>query len=149
MDRAQVAANLDQIATPGGTVGIVSDSHPDNRPRDDWEPVTAEVRSRYLRPQRRAGSGTYEHLAEGHSALPVLPRRHPAMGPHHPRTLDEVIGLQFSFSYSTHTPLGDHIAEQGGKFEEHVRTEALIAARSKVDSAGGRNRPPVTEVPVA
>lgn len=34
-----------------------------------------------------------------------------------PRTLDEVIGLQFSFSYSTPAPLGDHIAE----FEADLR----------------------------
>ncbi|WP_344396507.1 hypothetical protein [Streptomyces vastus] len=95
-------------------------------------------------PERRAGSGTYSHPKERHQdgPLPVLQRRHRPLGLHHHPHLDEVLGLQFSYSYSSPAQLGDQkdaferdvrraLTEfsPAGTFDELVRAEAIIATR--------------------
>lgn len=62
MDRARVARDLDQIIEPGGAVVLASG---DLEPAP-WRQVVDEVRTRYLGPERRAGSGTYSHPKERH-----------------------------------------------------------------------------------
>ena len=101
---------------------------------------------RYLGPGRRAGSGTYTHPNEPHqvvvarspfSQVDVVGRDRVVT-----RTLEEVVGLQFSYSFSSPAQLGadkDAFAEDlraalravgtSGRFTEHVRTEAIIATR--------------------
>ena len=108
--------------------------------------VVADVRVRYLGPDRRAGSGTYSHPKEPHQ---VVVARSPFSRLEtggwdwtvH-RSLEEVIGLQLSYSFSSPAQLGPHRAafeedlrtalaafNPSGRFEEHIRTEAIIATR--------------------
>ena len=108
--------------------------------------VVTQVRNRYLGPDRRAGSGTYSHPAERHqdvlarSPFPHIETAH--WDRLHTRTLDEVVGYQFSLSYSSPAQLGpdkdafEHDLRQAltqfqpdGRFDELIRTEAIIATR--------------------
>jgi hypothetical protein len=147
MDRDQVLRDLDQLIQPGGAVVLASGGakHEDIEPAP-WLDVIAEVRTRYLGPERRAGSGTYSHPKERHQdVLARSPFSH--IETTHwdrtlTRTLDEVIGLQFSYSYSSPAQLGPHkdafehdlrealtAFNPTGRFDELVRTEAIIATR--------------------
>ncbi|WP_225446792.1 methyltransferase type 11 [Streptacidiphilus sp. PB12-B1b] len=120
-------------------------------PHDDvapppWLAVVADVRERYLGPVRRAGSGTYTEPAERHE--PVLARsafcRMEAVQWDRvlERDLDQVVGLQFSYSFSSPLQLGSAkdafeaelraaltAAVPDGRYRELVRTEAVIATR--------------------
>lgn len=146
MDRERVARDLNQIITPGGAIVLASGPAPGEVEPPPWAAVIAEVRTRYLGPERRAGSGSYRHPAERHQD--VLAR-----GPFShiqtarwdrtiTRTLDEVVFLQFSYSYSSAIQLGPDLrafeadlrdallaTHPDGCFTELVRTEALFATR--------------------
>ncbi|WP_053726550.1 class I SAM-dependent methyltransferase [Streptomyces sp. WM6378] len=146
MDRDQVARDLDRIIEPGGAIVLASGGAPGDLEPADWRHVVDEVRTRYLGPERRAGSGTYSHPTERHQdVLARSPFSHidTAHWDHTlTRSVDEVIGLQFSYSYSSTVQLGDHkdaferdlrqaLSEfnPAGVFDEAVRTEAIIATR--------------------
>jgi ubiquinone/menaquinone biosynthesis C-methylase UbiE len=146
MNRERVARDLDRIVASSGGIVVVSGGAPGDVEPPAWAGVIAEVRTRYLGPDRRAGSGTYSHPTEGHRE--VLARS--PFGQIEvvrwdrtvTRTLDEVVGLQFSYSYSSPAQLGPDrsafeadvrealaAAYPDGRFEELVRTEAIIATR--------------------
>lgn len=146
MDRPAVLAALDAIVAPGGGVVIASGPHPDEVTPPPWQAAIDAVRARYLGPERRAGSGTYTHPPERH--LVVLERSPFAavetatwsQAVH--RGLDQVIGLQLSYSYSAPALLAERQdaftadlraaltqAHPSGDFTEHLDTEALIATR--------------------
>jgi ubiquinone/menaquinone biosynthesis C-methylase UbiE len=145
-DRDALLATLDTLITPDGAVVVIGGPAPGIMRPPAWADTIAEIRMRYLGPERRAGSSTYEHPVDSHAD--VLQRsafsriettrweRVVA------RTLDEVIGLQFSYSYSSSAQLGpdkssfaadvrDALMDlnPSGTFEETVHTEALIAFR--------------------
>lgn len=146
MNREQVARDLDAIITPSGGIVVVSGGAPGDVEPPAWASVIAEVRTRYLGPDRRAGSGIYNHPADGHreilarspfAQIEVVRWDHAVT-----RTLEEVVGLQFSYSYSSPAQLGPDrsafeadvrealtAAYPDGRFEELVRTEAIIATR--------------------
>lgn len=146
MDRGQILHDLDQLIQPEGAVVLASGGAPGDMEPPPWRQVIDEVRTRYLGPERRAGSGTYSHPAEGHQdILARSPFSHVETARWDrtlTRTLDEVIGLQFSYSYSSPAQLGDHkdaferdlraaltAFSPDGRFDENVRTEATIATR--------------------
>ncbi|MFF4647760.1 class I SAM-dependent methyltransferase [Streptomyces sp. NPDC001389] len=146
MNRAQTLTDLDRLIAPGGILLIVSDGHPEQRPHDPWEAVAAEVRARYLGPARRAGSGTYEHPEQGHQEIlassPFAEAETYRWDRTIPRTLDDLIGLTFSFSFSTPALFGDQVNayetdlraallahQPDGQFTETIHTEALITTR--------------------
>ncbi|MFK0179627.1 class I SAM-dependent methyltransferase [Streptomyces xanthochromogenes] len=146
MDRAQVARDLDEIIEPGGAIVLASGGAPGDLEPAPWRNIVDEVRARYLGPERRAGSGTYSHPAQRHQdvlARSPFSQIDTARWDHTlTRTLDEVIGLQFSYSYSSTVQLGDYkdaferdlrqaLSELNpeGVFDEVVRTEAIIATR--------------------
>ncbi|MEV4744683.1 class I SAM-dependent methyltransferase [Streptomyces sp. NPDC049555] len=86
-------------------------SRPPARP-PAWLEVVAEVRTRYLGPERRAGSGTYSHPKESDQDVLARSPFSRIEVAHWDRTvtrdLDSVIGLQFSYSYSSPDQLGDN-----------------------------------------
>ncbi|MEV5507874.1 class I SAM-dependent methyltransferase [Streptomyces orinoci] len=146
MDRDQTLRDLGQLITPEGAVIIASGGAPDDLEPAPWLDLIAEVRTRYLGPERRAGSGTYTHPKEHHQEVlarsPFANVETIRWDRTLTRTLDEVIGLQFSYSYSSPAQLGAHkdaferdlrqaLTEFNptGTFDEVVRTEAIIATR--------------------
>ncbi|MFV2216373.1 class I SAM-dependent methyltransferase [Actinomadura sp. LOL_016] len=146
MDRDQALRELDQLIEPDGAVVLASGGAPGDIEPAPWLQVIADVRTRYLGPQRRAGSSTYTHPTERHQDVlarsPFSDIDTISWDRTLTRTLDEVIGLQFSYSYSSPAQLGDrkdafeHDLRQAltdfapaGTFDEVVRTEAIIAGR--------------------
>lgn len=145
-DRHQTLRDLDRIIEPKGGVVLASGGGPGDIEPAPWLDVIAEVRTRYLGHDRRAGSGTYQHPAERHeevlaqSAFGNIETR--VWDRTITRTLDDVIGLQFSYSYSSPALLGaDKDAfdadlrealtkfSPDGTFHELVRTELIIGVR--------------------
>ncbi|MDX3247558.1 class I SAM-dependent methyltransferase [Streptomyces sp. ME18-1-4] len=145
-ERDVLLSALDKLVTPDGAVVVLGGPAPGAIEPPAWLEVVAEVRTRYLGPERRAGSGTYTHPTESHQdVLARSPFSHIEVV-HWDRTitrdLDSVVGLQFSYSYSSTAQLGDkkdafeddlrraltEFSPQG-IFDEFVRTEAIIATR--------------------
>ena len=146
MDRDQVLVDLDQLLAPGGAVVIVSGGAPGTNQPPAWAQTITDIRTRYLGAQRRAGSTTYTHPPERHAD--VLAR---SVFSHVEtaewtwcieRDLDDIVGLQFSFSFSApllfegrkdvfEADLRRALTEANpaGVFDERIRTEALIATR--------------------
>jgi ubiquinone/menaquinone biosynthesis C-methylase UbiE len=146
MDRDETLRVLDQLIEPNGAVVLASGGAPGDIEPAPWLAVIAEVRTRYLGPERRAGSGTYSHPKERHQDVvarsPFSNVETARWDRTVTRTLDEVIGLQFSYSYSSPAQLGAQkddferdlrqaLSEfaPDGVFDEVVRTEAIIATR--------------------
>ncbi|MEO3756070.1 class I SAM-dependent methyltransferase [Streptomyces sp. B6B3] len=153
MNRHQVLRDLDQIIQPTGAVVLASGGAPGDLKPAPWLDVVAEVRTRYLGPERRAGSSTYTHPSERHQdVLANSPFPH-IETTHWDRTLtrdvDQVVGYVFSLSYSSPAQLGDakDAFERDlrtalldfnpeGRFEETIRTEAIIATREDESQTG-------------
>ncbi|MEU9737199.1 class I SAM-dependent methyltransferase [Streptomyces sp. NPDC048002] len=146
MDRDQTLRDLDRLVEPDGAVVLASGGAPGGIEPAPWLQVIAEVRTRYLGPERRAGSGTYTHPKERHQDVlarsPFSNVDAARWDRTVTRTLDDVIDLQFSYSYSSPAQLGsqkdafEHDLRQAltdfntdGVFDETVRTEAIIATR--------------------
>jgi ubiquinone/menaquinone biosynthesis C-methylase UbiE len=146
MDRPAVLAALEAIVAPGGGVVIASGPHPDEVTPPPWQAVIDAVRARYLGPERRAGSGTYTHPSERHREIlarsPFAAVETNTWSQTVHRDLDQVIGLQLSYSYSSPALLGERQAafaadlkaalkeaNPSGDFTEDLDTESLIATR--------------------
>jgi ubiquinone/menaquinone biosynthesis C-methylase UbiE len=146
MDRDQTLRDLDQLIEPDGAVVLASGGAPGDLEPAPWLQVITEIRTRYLGPQRRAGSSTYSHPKQRHQDVLARSPFSNINTTHWDRTLtrtvDEVIGLQFSYSYSSPVQLGDYkdaferdlrqaltYFSPAGTFDEVVRTEAIIATR--------------------
>ncbi|MGH3450390.1 MAG: class I SAM-dependent methyltransferase [Haloechinothrix sp.] len=147
MDRDAVLRDLDPFVVPKGGVVVVSGGAPANE-APPWSETIAAIRTKYLGPDRRAGSTTYSHPTESHAD--VL-RRSPFSNVDIvewtwtlQRDLDSLVGLQFSLSYSApaqfdseqqrtafEAELRDALMQQApsGVFPERIRTEAHIATR--------------------
>ncbi|HUY49248.1 MAG TPA: class I SAM-dependent methyltransferase [Streptosporangiaceae bacterium] len=145
-DREQLLRDLDKLILSGGAVVIASGGAPGTVEPAPWLDVIAGVRARYLGPERRAGSGTYSHPRETHQDViarsPFARIETKAWDRVITRTLDEVVGLQYSYSYSSPAQLGDRKDafdrdlraallqfSPDGHYSETVRTEAIIATR--------------------
>ncbi|MFG3227632.1 class I SAM-dependent methyltransferase [Kitasatospora sp. NPDC048194] len=145
-DRDQLLKDLDHLIAPGGAVVLASGGAPGDVEPAPWLEVITEVRTRYLGPERRAGSSTYSHPKERHQDVvarsPFSKIEIARWDRTLTRTLDEVVGLQFSYSYSSPAQLGDQkdaferdlrealtAFSPQGRFDELIRTEAIIATR--------------------
>lgn len=147
-DRDTLLATLDTLVADHGAVIVTSGGAPGEHTPPPWTDTITDIRTRYLGPARRAGSGTYTHPEERHAeVLARNPFNHIDTVEwtwQLPRDLDSVVGLQFSFSYSAPAQFGDEdtrarfeqdlreaLSTQfpGGDFTETIRTEALIATR--------------------
>ncbi|MFE4973463.1 class I SAM-dependent methyltransferase [Kitasatospora sp. NPDC056651] len=142
MSREQVLADLDGLVNPRGGVVLVATEPSET----GWSRAVDEVRDRYRTLPGGAGDGSRPE--QGESNREILRRSpFPRVTAGHwtyrvDRTLDEVIGLQFSHSAFTPARLGRRrdaferdlraaLAGFGpdGRFEQTVRTEALTARR--------------------
>lgn len=146
MDRDQVLRDLDARTTLGAAVVVVSGGAPGSQEPPAWAQVISDIRARYLGTERRAGSTTYSHPAERHAELLHRSAFSEVETSEWTwrieRTLDQVIGLQFSYSFSAPALLGDRMADfetdlraalndahPSGVFLEDIRTESLLATR--------------------
>ncbi|MER5302144.1 methyltransferase domain-containing protein [Streptomyces lasiicapitis] len=146
MNRDQVLADLDQRTAPRGGIVILSGGPPGTTALPGWAAVVAEVRAAYLGTVRRAGRGVYPEPEETYratlersafSAVTLVSFDQPVV-----RSLDELVGLQLSNSYSTPAQLGPRREEfehdlrraltafdPSGRYPETIHTQALFAVR--------------------
>lgn len=146
MHRENTLTALDRIITAHGGIVIASGPHPDDYRPPPWQETIDRVRTAWLGPERRAGSGSYTHPAERHeqvfarSAFTDIDTR--TWEQTVERDIDDAIGLQFSYSFNAPQFFGDRqdayaaelrhaleTAHPSGDFTETVTTEALIAIR--------------------
>lgn len=148
MDRDNVLAELDRHVVSDGAVVVVSGGAPETQSEPPWNDTIAEIRTKYLGSARHAGSTTYTHPPERHAT--VLSRSQFSRVDTVEwnwtlqRDLDSLVGLQFSYSYSAPAQFDSEeqraafehelraaLIEQfpSGTFQEHIRTEAIIATR--------------------
>ncbi|MEU3619004.1 methyltransferase domain-containing protein [Streptomyces sp. NPDC006872] len=66
MDGDQTLRDLDQLVEANGAVVLASGGAPGDIEPATWLQVIADVRTHYLGPERRAGSGTHSHPKERH-----------------------------------------------------------------------------------
>lgn len=147
MDRPEVLRVLDRIVVAHGPVVIASGGAAGTSTPPPWEDVVTEVRTKWLGPQRRAGSGTYHHPEQRHEdVMRESPFRNVEIVSwtwELERDLDQVVGLQFSYSYSAPALLGENkdayeadlrqaliSANPSGRYVQVIRTEAIIGRRA-------------------
>jgi SAM-dependent methyltransferase len=158
MDRPEVLRMLDRLVVPDGAVVIASGGAAGTSMPPPWEDVVTEVRTKWLGPQRRAGSGTYTHPEQRHEDV----MRDSPFGDVEivswtwelELDLDQIVGLQFSYSYSAPALLGKNkgayeadlrqaltATNPSGRYTQVIRTEAIIGRRSVPSaSAAGASR---------
>jgi SAM-dependent methyltransferase len=121
-DRAEVARVLDGVLARDGAIVVVADAL-DDQPA--WVDVIADIRTRYLGPVRLAGSGTWTPPPRRHAEVlrdsPFADVRSVPWSWQRRLTVDDVVGLQFSYSFCTPALFGD----RAGEFAAEVRTVLL------------------------
>ncbi len=127
LDRRRVLAALDKIVAPGGFVAVVGYRAP-NTQREWWHPLLVKLREKHLGAADLAGPATpYVQPEVGHEAVVRASpfRRVAVLRADYQRTytLDELIGLQSTFAYSSPTTLG----QKREAFENDLRTALSIA----------------------
>ncbi|GLX41310.1 hypothetical protein Sros01_73830 [Streptomyces roseochromogenus] len=148
MDREPLLQDLDTLIEPGGAVVLATCGarHKDLDP-PAWLPVIQEIRNRYPGPGRRPDSGPGAYPDVRHESV-LLRSPFPRIETLHwdrtvRRSVDEVVGLQLSYSFTSPAALGPHrpafehdlrqaltaLRPEDGLFEERIRTEAVIARR--------------------
>lgn len=146
MNQPQVLADLNTLIRPGGGLALVSTGPRSSTVRPAWLDIIESVCSRVIGPNYRQEHGPAAHPAEGRdealqqSAFSRI--KTTTWDQTITRTLDELIGLQYSFSYSSPAVLGHKQAafeerlraeltefSAVGTFENVVPIEAVIAAR--------------------
>lgn len=146
MDRHDVLRVLDRLVEADGGVVVTSGGASEASASPPWEEAITQVRTKWLGPERRAGSGTYTHPEQRHEEV----LRESPFGQVEivswtwelERDLDGIVGLQFSYSYSAPALLGDSkdayeadlrqalkAANPSGRFTQVIRTEAIIGTR--------------------
>jgi ubiquinone/menaquinone biosynthesis C-methylase UbiE len=149
-DRQRAVDALDALLAPGGSIVVIDDDLGDAE-QPDWAHAITEIRSGYtgLEP----APGAVEKMPLGH--IDLLERsafsdvRRNTWSWTRQLDLDEVVGLQLTYSFSSPARLGERVNEfcddvraalvrshPDGRFIEPFRVEVLVAARP------GRSRPP-------
>ena len=139
-DRPAVLGALDEVLAPGGAVVIVNDVLGDSE-QPDWVHAITRIRARYLGDRHRAGTAIFSHrdgLADSaFCAVDTL-----TWSWSRQLTVEEVTGLQLSYSFSTPALLGDNAGvfsrdiraaildlHPAGVVTEPFRVEVLVATR--------------------
>ncbi|MGD7789580.1 class I SAM-dependent methyltransferase [Propionibacteriaceae bacterium Y1700] len=110
MDREAVLADLARVTTSEAAVVLLGDPPPEWGAEAPWADDIKDLRRRYLGTDRRAGSGSGTDPAERHedvlrrSAFAHVTTTNWAWTLE--RTVDELVGLQFSYSFSSPALLG-------------------------------------------
>lgn len=149
MNRERTLQYLNTLVKPGGAIVVAGSGSPLGRPSPPWwEEQLTELRCRWLGPSRRAGSGTYEHPKQRHEE--VLKESAFAQVCHRQwtrelsRSLEEIVGLQLSYSYCAPVLFGKQFAAflaelretliacrpEDGRFINHETIDVLIATRA-------------------
>ncbi|MEU6725351.1 class I SAM-dependent methyltransferase [Nonomuraea wenchangensis] len=142
MDRRAVLAELDRLLPPDGAVVLLGPSR--QPPEEPWEPAMRRVRARFgvgkqTAPATYQATGLHHHDVLAASPFSDLTtacwERRVTTG------LDTVLGLQFSYSYSTPAHLGERLevfvedarrellADNPSGEWEHVRQTEVVVAR--------------------
>lgn len=132
MPRDQVLADLHEITVSGGFVAIVV-SHALGTPKAWWEPILDRIRDRFLGTHRAAGpDAPFQYLTEDHetvlrrsafSRVRVLRTDYRL-----DLTTEELIGLQYTYAFSSKAVLGELREEY---------EQALRNALTAVEPSGG------------
>ena len=146
-DRPAVLAALDGVLAPGGMVAVINDVLADSE-QPDWAVAIDHVRDRYLGARQRTGSTVIDDNADvlagsAFSAVDTL-----TWSWSRQLTVEQVTGLQLTYSFSTPALLGDSAPafcrdvraavlglHPAGVVTEPFRVEVLIAARPKPGSS--------------
>ncbi|MFF9819827.1 class I SAM-dependent methyltransferase [Streptomyces sp. NPDC014006] len=121
-DRQRVLTALDKIVRPGGFVAIVGYRAPETQ-REWWHPLLVKLREKHLGAADLAGPSTpYVRPEVGHEAMVRASpfNRVSVLRADYRReyTLDELVGLQRTFAYSSAATLG----EKQEAFEADLRS---------------------------
>ncbi|MFE3760402.1 class I SAM-dependent methyltransferase [Streptomyces sp. NPDC059104] len=147
-DRERLLQDLDTLIEPGGAVVLATcGARHEDLALPAWLPAVEEVRNRYLGPNRRPDSGPGAYPAVRHEDVLLRSPFSRIEAVHWDRTVrrtvDEVVGLQLSFSFTSPAALGpglpafEHdlrraltaLRPEGELLEERVRTDVVIACR--------------------
>jgi SAM-dependent methyltransferase len=139
-DRPAVLTALDGVLAPGGAVVVINDILGDSE-EPDWAHAITRIRTRYLGARRRAGLDIYSHR-EVLANSPFCAVDTLTWSWSRELTVEEVIGLQLSYSFSTPALLADKAQAfssdvraavldlyPAGVVTEPLRVEVLIASR--------------------
>ncbi|MFJ4700594.1 class I SAM-dependent methyltransferase [Streptomyces sp. NPDC088768] len=126
LDRERVLAALDKIVRPGGFVAVVGYRAPGTQ-REWWHPLLVRLREKHLGAADLAGPATaYIAPGVGHEevvrASPFASVRVLRADYQRAYTLDELVGLQRTFAYSSAATLG----VKQDAFETDLRTALRI-----------------------
>ncbi|MFE6274191.1 class I SAM-dependent methyltransferase [Streptomyces goshikiensis] len=147
-DRERLLRDLDTLIEPEGAVVLATcgAQHDDLEP-PPWLAVVEQVRRRHLDPERLRGSGPAGYPDVRHQEVllrsPFSRVEEVHWGRTVSRSVDEVVGLQLSYSFTSPAALGpgraaferdlrqalNAFGPDGGLFDERVRTEAVVATR--------------------
>jgi ubiquinone/menaquinone biosynthesis C-methylase UbiE len=152
-DRAAVIAAMDDLLHQDGRIVVINDVLADSE-QPEWDGAIGAIRSRYLGAQRRAGSGLYSSPGPSHrevlsnSAFSAVSSE--TWSWTRELTVAEVVGLQFSYSFSTPAQFGDRAEDfardvrdavlalhPSGVVTEPFRVEVLVASRPDVRYCSG------------
>jgi hypothetical protein len=143
-DRPAVARVLDGLLAPGGSIVVINDALGESE-EPDWVEAIAEIRSRYLGGDP-GGTGTHINPSRSHADVlrdsPFSAVDASTWSWTRQLSVDEVVGLQFSYSFSTPALFGDRAEafardvraavlglHPSGLVAEPFRVEVLVAAR--------------------
>ncbi|MFF0486815.1 class I SAM-dependent methyltransferase [Streptomyces sp. NPDC004435] len=146
MNQDRLLADLDTLIRPGGGIALVSTGPRASTVRPAWLDIIESVCTDVIGPGYRQEHGPAAHPAEGRDdalARSAFSRIETARWDQtFTRTLDELVGLQSSFSYSSPAVLGTRQAafekrlrreltkfSPNGSFTNTVPIEAVIATR--------------------
>jgi SAM-dependent methyltransferase len=125
MNQDRLLADLDTLIRPGGGIALISTGPRAGTARPEWLDIIESVCTDVIGPGYRQEHGPAAHPAEGRDdalARSAFSRIETARWDQtFTRTLDELIGLQYSFSYSSPAVLGTRQAA----FEERLRRELM------------------------
>ena len=127
MDRDAAVASLSTMLGDAAGIALLSGfgsvwSESD----DDWSEIVREVIVEFLGPQRRAGTGSYEHPKEGHAD--ILGRSAFSsvdtveLTTEMELTAEDIVGLQLSTSYASPQLLGERLDDFRGKIIRRLAT---------------------------
>ena len=144
-DRPEVVRTLDQLIAPGGSIVTINDDLGDDED-PDWVRAITELRGRYLGERHGEPTDAYRNPPDSHrtvfgasafSDVRALMRTWTRE-----LTVDEAVGLQFTYSFSTPALFGDRADAFAadaraailaryphGRVTEPLRMEVLIASR--------------------
>jgi SAM-dependent methyltransferase len=156
-DRLAVARALDGLLADDGAIVVIADGL-GHLEQPSWVHTIAGIRAHYLGPDRLAGSGTWTPPPRRHTEVlrdsPFSVVETVSWSWRRELTVEDVVGLQFSYSFSTPALLGGHapafahdvraalLAEHpDGRVVDPITVDVVIARRPTWASHAVPHRP--------